>query len=63
MATVDPFFASPLAALLVSPAFAERAAVIEQLGTDLDGDARFEPFVKALRSGLRRGVERKAVRG
>ena len=56
---------APLAALVASPAFAEVVAGIEALGVDLDGEARFGPFVKASRSGLtglRRAVEREAAR-
>jgi len=56
---------APLAALVASPAFAEVAAAIEALGTDLDSEARFGPFVKASRSGLiglKRAVERESGR-
>lgn len=56
---------APLAALIASPAFVEVTAAIEALGTELDNEARFGPFVKASRSGLtglKRAVEREAAR-
>lgn len=57
---------APLTALIASPEFAKVSAAIEAIGTDLDGEARLGPFIKASRSGLtglKRAVEREAARG